>query len=75
MFHAPSPPPAAVIYLCLNLLRFIPEPASLLRLFGEQSKSNWMLLNSQATVSVTVADASVMKDGLVTLASTQPTVT
>ena len=33
-----------------------------------------MLLNSQATVSVTVADANVMKDGLVTLASTQPTV-
>lgn len=29
----------------------------------------------QATVSVTVADASVMKDGLVTLANTQPTVT
>lgn len=43
--------------------------------FGKQFESNWILLNLQAMVSVTVESVNVTKDGLGTLASTQLTVT
>lgn len=68
--------------MCLNLLELSPEPTSSSRLsvtivgfFGKKFESNWMLLNSQAMVSVTVASANVRKVGLGTRASTQLTVT
>lgn len=69
------------IYIYLNVLQLNLEPTLPLSLlviimcaflfFGKQFESNWLLLNHQDMVNVTVESANVTKDGLGMLASTQ----